>query len=130
MTTTVAYADIAGLAGTTAAGNNQRMRNLLSFLAGSLGSVSQFYYMQDPTRLDLKEMSQNRLAQNELMREFCEGEQISLIDLTAALQAEADAGRNVYFPDESHWNAAGHQLAADAIAAFLKNDRLDLKGSK
>ncbi len=40
-----------GLAGNAGAGNNQRMRSLLSFLAGSLGSVSQFYYMQDPTKL-------------------------------------------------------------------------------
>ena len=27
------------------------MRSLLSFLAGSLASVNQFYYMQDPTKL-------------------------------------------------------------------------------
>ena len=33
-------------------GNNQRMRNLLSFLAGSLSQVTQFYYMQDPNNLD------------------------------------------------------------------------------
>jgi len=26
------------------------MRNLLSFLSGSLGSVSQFYYMQSPAK--------------------------------------------------------------------------------
>ena len=28
------------------------MRNLLSFLAGSLGSITQYYYMQDPDKLD------------------------------------------------------------------------------
>ena len=33
-------------------GNNQRMRNLLTFLAGSLNQVTQFYYMQDPNKLD------------------------------------------------------------------------------
>jgi hypothetical protein len=41
-----------GLGGSTANGNNQRMRNLLSFLSGSLASVTQFYYMQSPTKLD------------------------------------------------------------------------------
>ena len=41
-----------GLAGNAGAGNNQRMRNLLSFLAGSVSSVTQFYYMQDPTKLN------------------------------------------------------------------------------
>jgi Carboxypeptidase regulatory-like domain len=40
-----------GLAGTTGTGNNQRMRSLLSFLAGSVSSVAQFYYMQDPKKL-------------------------------------------------------------------------------
>ncbi len=28
------------------------MRNLLSFLAGSVGSITQYYYMQDPEKLD------------------------------------------------------------------------------
>jgi len=50
--TAIGSANMPGLAGTTAAGNNQRMRNLLSFLTGSLASVTQFYYMQSPTKLD------------------------------------------------------------------------------
>jgi hypothetical protein len=40
-----------GLAGNPGAGNNQRMRNLLDFLSGSLASFSQFYFMQSPTKL-------------------------------------------------------------------------------
>jgi Carboxypeptidase regulatory-like domain len=40
-----------GLAGNPGAGNNQRMRNLLDFLAGSVSSVSQFYFMQSPAKL-------------------------------------------------------------------------------
>jgi hypothetical protein len=44
--------NIPGLAGNAGSGNNQRMRNLLTFLAGSLNQVTQFYYMQDPNRLD------------------------------------------------------------------------------
>jgi hypothetical protein len=48
----ISATNMPGLGGTTAAGNNQRMRNLLSFLAGSLSSVTQFYYMQSPTKLD------------------------------------------------------------------------------
>ena len=51
-TTAISITNMPGLAGTTAAGNNARMRNLLSFLAGSLGSITQYYYMQDPTKLD------------------------------------------------------------------------------
>ncbi len=41
-----------GLAGAPNTGNNARMRNLLSFLAGSLSQVNQFYYIQNPQNLD------------------------------------------------------------------------------
>ena len=77
------------------------------------------------TDFNLKEMSENRLAQNELMRRFCDEAHILLIDPTEALQAQVEAGRNMYFPDDAHWNAAGHQLAADAVATFLKERGLD-----
>ena len=48
----ISSTNMPGLAGTAATGNNQRMRNLLSFLSGSLGQVNQFYYVQDSNKLD------------------------------------------------------------------------------
>jgi hypothetical protein len=48
----IGSANMPGLAGATTTGNNVRMRNLLSFLAGSLGSVTQLRFMQDPKKLD------------------------------------------------------------------------------
>jgi hypothetical protein len=48
----ISNTNMVGLAGSATTGNNQRMRNLLSFLAGSLAQVTQFYYMQDPDNLD------------------------------------------------------------------------------
>jgi hypothetical protein len=51
-TAAISATNMPGLAGTATSGNNQRMRNLLSFLAGSLASVNQLRYMQDPRRLD------------------------------------------------------------------------------
>ena len=50
-TTTFNATNMPGLAG-NASGNNLRLRSLLSFLAGSLNQVNQFYYLQDPTKLD------------------------------------------------------------------------------
>jgi hypothetical protein len=51
-TTAISTTNMPGLGGTAASGNNQRMRQLLSFMAGSLGSITQAYYMQDPKKLD------------------------------------------------------------------------------
>jgi lysophospholipase L1-like esterase len=63
---------------------------------------------------------QNRLALNDLMREFCAQEDITFLDLTADLQSALGDGHNVYFPDDSHWNAAGHEIAARALARLLR----------
>ena len=67
---------------------------------------------------------QNRLALNDLMREFCAAEGITLLDLTADLEATLSAGHNVYFPDDSHWNATGHEIAAAALARLLRAQSL------
>jgi lysophospholipase L1-like esterase len=65
-------------------------------------------------------MMQNRLALNHLLRDFCKREGIAFLDLTAVLQEKLGAGYNTYFPDDSHWNAAGHEAAAATIARFIR----------
>jgi len=67
----------------------------------------------------LEVVMRNRLALNDLIREFCTEEGITFLDLTAELQSKLGAGHNVYFPDDSHWNAAGHETAAKALARLL-----------
>ena len=54
------------------------------------------------------------------MEAFCASEGLEFIDLTSELQATLRTGRNVYFPDDSHWNAAGQETAAAALARFLR----------
>ena len=48
----ISSTNIPGLAGTTTTGNNQRMRQLLSFFAGSLSNVSQGSWITDPKNMD------------------------------------------------------------------------------
>jgi lysophospholipase L1-like esterase len=67
----------------------------------------------------LEVVMRNRLALNGLMREFCDEEGIPFLDLTETLQGRLLRGSNVYFPDDSHWNAAGHETAAAALAGWL-----------
>lgn len=61
----------------------------------------------------------NRLAHNHLLRDFCAEHRISFLDLMPALAEQAAAGRAVYFADDAHWNAAGHEVAAQELAKFL-----------
>jgi hypothetical protein len=84
-------------------------------LQRSLDFVSSYNHM--PLRAD--DIRENRLAQNELMREFCASAQIPFLDLTPALEQAAASGRAVYFADDAHWSAAGHEIAAQELAKFL-----------
>jgi lysophospholipase L1-like esterase len=63
---------------------------------------------------------EHRLALNGLVRDFCAREGIAFRDLTPDLTARLAGGTNVYFPDDSHWNAAGHETAAAAVTEWLK----------
>jgi hypothetical protein len=77
-----------------------------------------------PTRPDVDRFSRNRVAQNALMRRFCEVEGIPFLDLTPSLQQRVEDGENMYFPDDSHFNEAGEALAAGTLASFLRTGGL------
>ena len=84
-------------------------------LQESIDFVSSYNHMQ----LRVADIHANRLSQNELLREFCASAGISFLDLTPSLESAATSGRAVYFPDDAHWNAAGHEIAAQELARFL-----------
>ena len=84
-------------------------------LQRSLDFISTYNHMP----LRAADIRVNRLAQNELMHEFCASAGISFLDLTPPLEQAAASGRAVYFADDAHWNAAGHEVAAQELAKFL-----------
>ncbi len=51
----------------------------------------------------------------------CLGRSIPLVDLTADLQQAAESGELVYFFDDTHLNARGHEVAAESIATYLRD---------
>jgi hypothetical protein len=54
------------------------------------------------------------------------GPRIAYLDLTPALMAEAAQGRLVYFADDTHWSADGHEVAGRTIARNITHQgRLD-----
>ena len=44
-------------------------------------------------------------------------EQIPLIDLSPSFRQQTKAGRELVYPIDAHWTAAGHRLAADTLLA-------------
>jgi len=95
-----------------------------SFPAAELSSALRICLGDQAPLPGLEIVMQNRLALNDLMREFCAHEGIAFLDLTADLQSTLSTGRNVYFPDDSHWNAAGHETGAKALARRLRAETL------
>lgn len=90
-----------------------------------LSRALHFYLADAPAPPDVSAMLRNRLAQNRLMRTFCAQAGIRFLDVTDALEARVRAGENVYFPDESHLNEAGHAIVADTLKSFLGTLRTD-----
>jgi lysophospholipase L1-like esterase len=92
-----------------------------TFSADALRSSFSFYLEAYGREVDVKRLSANRLAQNHMMRRFCEQAGIPFVDSTPALERFVQSGENAYFPDESHLNEAGEAVLADTIAALLKS---------
>ena len=90
-----------------------------SFSAAELQAAVNFYYPPGETPLKIEAVHAHRLVLNELLQDFCVRERIPMLDLTARLEREVEAGRETYFPDDPHWNATGHEVAARELARFL-----------
>ena len=48
-------------------------------------------------------------------------QEVSVLDLTKTLAASAAAGRIPWFPGDTHWNATGHEVAAEAVARWIES---------
>jgi hypothetical protein len=60
----------------------------------------------------------------EPIRQFCASEKLHCLDLTPALRAEAQKGKQLYFPIDIHWNTQGHTLVAQIIGDYLRQENL------
>ncbi len=55
-----------------------------------------------------------------LLREFLDAERIPYLDLLGPLR-EAEARERTYLPHNTHWNARGNRVAAEALARWLES---------
>lgn len=66
---------------------------------------------------------------NRYLAQIASREKIPLLDLYEPFRREALKGRTLYFRD-SHWNVAGHALAAEKIGEFLRAGFLVAPGAE
>ena len=69
-------------------------------------------HLDDPEAFDLG-------APVRALNGFCQQESLHCLDLTPAFVEQTQAGVELYFRQDAHWNPAGHQLAADLLADYL-----------
>jgi lysophospholipase L1-like esterase len=56
----------------------------------------------------------------EVLGAWCRGHAIPYLDATIPLRAAVRSGRSVYLPDDVHWSAAGHAVAAEAVSTMIR----------
>lgn len=57
--------------------------------------------------------------------EWSKSSRIEFLDLTEPLQVAANAGRLPWFWGDTHWNALGHDVAANAVAEWIRRLRVE-----
>jgi hypothetical protein len=68
-------------------------------------------------------------GQRDAVRALVEGKPgWRFIDLLPAFESAVAGGQLIYYPYDSHWNQAGHDLAAQTIAAALEDDANGCEG--
>jgi hypothetical protein len=79
----------------------------------------QFTKQRAVPELTLKSMDD----QSNLFTDFAASQGMHYLNLTSIFQEEAGKGTELYYPIDTHWNQRGHDLAAEAIAQYLAENR-------
>lgn len=74
----------------------------------------------EPRYLPYDRFSQNQQAQEQLLADFLAEAGIPFLNLTPIFWQKSIETGELYHYADPHWNQAGNQLAADAIAEFLR----------
>lgn len=76
---------------------------------------------EDEPAVNLKDWMSRRTAQRDAVQAKVEELGYYFIDLTPAFEQHAAENPPYYFTYDTHWNQAGHELAGQTIADFLRN---------
>lgn len=77
-----------------------------------LGGVTQERWLTEQTEIQRR------------MERWAALEQVPYLDLTDPFREAAAAGARLQYDLDGHWNAEGHRLAADSLAAWIEGERV------
>jgi lysophospholipase L1-like esterase len=100
-----------------------RSRLLVAYVPSRM-EISEAEYEITQARYGITSSAFDRSAVRDRLRSVSRKLRIPFLDFTPALTAGATYFRPVYFPSDSHWNARGQAIAAEATAAFLLDQNL------
>ena len=61
----------------------------------------------------------NLNAEEDVIREFCNKEEIEFVSLTKRLRSAIQNGRQAYYTYDQHWTPIGHQVVAEVLYDYL-----------
>jgi hypothetical protein len=56
------------------------------------------------------------------IEEFCRQQSIEFVSLTEPLRRKISEGQQAYFTYDQHWTPIGHEVAADTLYLYLRNN--------
>lgn len=78
-----------------------------------------------PAAKELMDILLSRLdVQESAMKEFCQKESVEFVSLTGALRQAVAEGTQVYFTYDQHWSPPGHEIVAQLLCDYLKNQQI------
>lgn len=96
-------------------GVTARLLNEMNRLARQHGAQFFLVYVPQRSEFELAAPYPYVRAVHAMVDDIAGREQIPLIDLSPSFRDQAAAGRQLVYPIDAHWNAAGHQLAAETL---------------
>ena len=74
----------------------------------------------DEVRRSNPELNLDLAHPNRVFAKLLAERRITTVDLTTEFESRAKEGASLYLPIDRHWNASGHQFAADLLAPSVE----------
>ena len=68
----------------------------------------------------ISQLMSNLPVQENVLKEFCQNNDIEFISYTDVLRKKTAEGSQVYFTFDQHWTPEGHSVIADILCSKLK----------